>query len=90
MFGFFGACVLGSCCVMVSKVVLFMGVPSSIRVEIFCSCSEKFCFEIECLNQSNSNRNNKIPSRSETRDLVNRQHPDGLHWKRTMKITQPK
>ena len=40
--------------------------PSSIRGEIFCLCNIKFRFEIECLNQSNSNRNDKIPSSSET------------------------
>jgi len=76
----------------VNKMV-FVGIdtisPSIIRVEIFCSCSEKFCFGIECHNQSHSNRNDKIPSRSETLDLVSFQHRDGLHWKRTMKITQP-
>ena len=52
--------------------------PSSVRVEIFCSYSETFCFEIECLNQSNNNRKDKIPSRSETRDLVTLQNRDAL------------
>ena len=56
--------------------------PSSVRVEIFCSYSERFCFEIECLNQSNSNRNDKIPSRSETRDLVILQHREALEKKK--------
>ena len=55
--------------------------PSSVRVEIFCSYSETFCLEIECLNQSNSIRNDKIPSRSETRDLVILQHREALEKK---------